>query len=143
MVAHKDGDPFHVPPAPDESGLAPADAEPFTVPPTDDGFEPVEPQPLPPADDEPWLLGAGSRPLRLPWGSWPAPTSPEPTGSEAAINSVPDELAGPPDGASLMSPAIDDGFDLVLPQPLPPADDALWLLLSGHKPKRLAAGTQL
>ncbi|NDW07787.1 hypothetical protein [Jiella pacifica] len=65
VAAHRDGDPFQIPPQLDDSA-APDTPAPAMPPPFEDGgFDPVEPQPLPAPDDALWCARAGEPFIKL------------------------------------------------------------------------------
>ncbi|TFF17219.1 hypothetical protein E3C22_24110 [Jiella endophytica] len=125
VAAHRDGDPFQIPPQLDDSAVADTPA-PAMPPPFDDGgFDPVEPQPLPPADAALWCARPGKPFIKLVQPT-PPPIMPE---SQKADDEL--ELMLP-----LPDLFDDEAFDRVTPRPLPPADGALWQarLGSGFQP---------
>lgn len=117
IAAHRDGDPFIIPPALDDS-LPVMNGAAIVPPPFDDGgIDPSPLCPLPPADDALWLARVGHVFTRLePQSSPRARPMPEPI-----VEPMPE----------------DETFAAGIPHALPPPDGALWVLRLGRKPERV------
>lgn len=115
VAAHRNGQPFSVPPKPDRSTAVAAPALRLAEPLNDGGFDVVEPHVLP-AEGAVWIARLGRRPEKM--------------------KGVPRRLVektevAPPPQAEMLLPAIDDDvFAPVTPRAMPAPDGALWLARS-------------
>ena len=124
VAAHKDGDPFSLPPELDSSAEA---SDPLPALALDMGFDKVPARALPPADGVSWMIQAGMPAVPMPEPRLRKVKAPAPAPASVLLEPKPELV---PESAEFQAGHVND---------LPPQDGKLWFASVGQPFKRVPA----